>query len=180
VASIATIRDLTKALIGSAKGEGRLKRVTSDLEKFFKILFSQEEIKNVLGSSVYKTEERKLIVEDIGKELGFDEISVNFLNLTIELGKFKDLVESQEPFMQKIGKATGKVRAEVITAASLSKADLQRINEALNKLVEKDVELVLKVDPEILGGVITRVEDKVFDGSVKAQLESLRRALSTP
>lgn len=180
MASIATLRDLTTALIESAKEEGRLEKISSDLEEFFEILYSQEEIKNALGSSVYKAEERKSIVSDIGKELRFDEIIVNFLNLAIELDRFKALVKSQEPFMQKITEASGRVKAEVIMSVKPSEADLQRIKEALSKLVEKDVELVLKVDPEILGGVITKVGDKLFDGSVKGQLESLRRALSTP
>jgi F-type H+-transporting ATPase subunit delta len=179
MASIATLRDLTRALIESAKEEGKLERITSDLEKFFEILSSQEEIKNALGSSVYKAEERKSVVGDIGNELGFDGITVNFLNLAIELDRIKALVRSREPFMERIRKASGRVKAEVIMPVNPSEADLQRIKEALNKFVEKDVEVVLKVDPEILGGVITRFEDKVFDGSVKAQLERLRRALST-
>lgn len=178
MASVATLRDLTEALIGSAKEEGRLERVTSDLENFFKILSSQEEIKNALGSSVYKTEERKLIVGDIGRELGFDDITVNFLNLAIELDRVKALIKSHELFMQKIRKASGRVKAEVIVSVNPSEADLQRIKEALNMLVEKDVELTLKIDPEILAGVIAKVGDRVFDGSIKTQLERIRRALS--
>lgn len=179
MASVVALRDLTEALIGSAKEEERLDRVTSDLESFFKILSSQEGIKNALGSSVYKAEERKLIVGDIGKELGFDDITVNFLNLAIELDRFKALIRSQEPFMQKIRKASGRVKAEVIVSTNPSEADLQRIKEALNKLVEKDVELTLKIDPEILAGVIAKVGDRVFDGSIKTQLERIRRTLST-
>jgi F-type H+-transporting ATPase subunit delta len=110
--------------------------------------------------------------------LGFDEITVNFLNLAIELDRFKTLVKSQEPFMQKVRKASGRVRAEVVMPVNPSEADLRRIKEALNKLVERDVELTLKIDPEILGGVVAKVEDKVFDGSVRTQLERIRRALS--
>lgn len=179
MASIAKLRDLTEALIESAKEGGRLERITFDLEKFFEVLSSQKEIKNALGSPVYKVEERKSIISDIGKELGFDEMTVNFLNVAIELDRFKALVKSQEPFMQKIRKASGRVKAEVIMPVNPSEADLQRIKEALNKLVEKDVELTLKIDPEILGGVVAKVEDKVFDGSVKTQLERIRRVLST-
>ncbi len=178
MASIATLRDLTEAFIESARDEGKLERITSDLEKFFEFLSSQKEIKSALGSSVYKVEERKSIISDMGKELGFDEITVNFLNLAIELDRFKTLVKSQEPFMQKIRKASGRVRAEVVMPVNPSETDLRRIKEALNRLVEKDVELTLKIDPEILGGVVTKVEDKVFDGSVRTQLERIRRALS--
>lgn len=181
MASIATLRDLTEALIESAKKEeGKLERITSDLEKFFEILSSQEEIKNALGTSVYKAQERKSVVGDIGNELRFDSITVNFLNLTIELDRFKALVKSRETFMQKIRKASGRVKAEIIMSMDPSETDLQRIKEALHKLVEKDVELALKIDPGILGGVIAKVEDRVFDGSIKTQLEGIQRALSTP
>lgn len=177
--SVTTLRDLTAALIEVAKEEGRLEKVTSDLDEFFKILSSQKEIKNALGSPIFKTEERKLMVSDIGKELGFDEITINFLNLVIEIGRFKALVKSQVPFMQRIRKASGRVRAEVITSVKPSDVDLGRIKEVLNRLVEKDVELTIKVDPGILGGVIAKVEDKVFDGSIRTQLERIRRTLST-
>ncbi|MER3447493.1 MAG: ATP synthase F1 subunit delta [Candidatus Dadabacteria bacterium] len=179
MASVITLRDLTEALIEVAKEGAILEKVTSDLEKFFKIISSQEEIKNALGSPVYKTEEKKSIVVDIGNELGFDEITVNFLNLVIEVGRFKALVKSQGPFMQRIKRASGRVKAEVITSVTPSDADLQKIKEALNRLVEKDVELTLKVDPGILGGVIAKVEDRVFDGSIRTQLERIRRTLST-
>jgi F-type H+-transporting ATPase subunit delta len=179
MASVATLRDLIEALIGSAEEGGDLDKVASDLEGFFQILSSQEEVRNILGSSVYGTDERKLIIGDIGDKFGFDKLTVNFLNLAIELGKFKGLIKFEELFTRKIRKAAGRVKAEVITAVNPSEMDLQRVKEALDRLLEKDVEVRLKVDPEILGGVIARIEDKVFDGSIKTQLERIRRVLSS-
>lgn len=176
--SVATLRDLMEALIESARGEGKLEKIAFDLERFFKIFSCQEELRDILGSSVYDTGERKAIAIDIGERAGFDKLTINFISLAIELGKFKPLVKSEEPLMRKFRKASGKVRAEITMAANPSESDLDRIKEAISKLTEKDVELILKVDPTILGGIIAKVEDKVFDGSIKNQLERIRNVLS--
>ena len=178
MASIATLRDLTEALLQASKEEGKLDNVASDLEGFLKLLSSQDEVRNILGSSVYDVNVRKEIVSGIGEKVGFDKLTINFLNLVIELGKFKALVKSEAPFMQKIRKASGKVKAEVTVAVNPSQENLDRIKERLNNLMEKEVEITVKVDPSILGGVIAKVEDKVFDGSIKTQLERIRRILS--
>ena len=178
MASVATLRDLTEALLQASKEEGKLDSVTSDLERFLGLLSSQDEVRNILGSSVYDINVRKEIVSGIGEKVGFDNLTLNFLKLVIELGKFKALVKSEGPFMQKIRKASGKVKAEVTVAEYPSQENLDRIKERLNKLMEKDVEITVKVDPSILGGVIAKVEDKVFDGSIKTQLERIRRILS--
>jgi len=42
----------------------------------------------------------------------------------------------------------------------------------------QEVEVSSKVDPEIIGGIIAKVEDRVFDGSIKTQLEKIRGVLS--
>lgn len=176
--SVATLRDLMEALIESAKEEGKLDKIAYDLAEFFKILSNQGEIRDILGSPVYDTEEREAIASDIGERADFDKLTINFICLAIELGKFKSLVRSEEPLMRKIRKASGKVRAEITMVASPSESDLNRIREAISRLTQSDVEVIVKVDPTILGGIIAKVEDKVFDGSIKSQLERIRSALS--
>jgi F-type H+-transporting ATPase subunit delta len=178
MASIATLRDLTEALIESAREEGKLDTVTSDLEDFFKLISDTEEVRNILWSSTFELQERKGIIEDIGRKKGYDKLTVNFLTVVIELDKFKSLVKSEETVIQKLRKASGKLRAEVIMATQPTESDLARIKEALVKAVGQDVEVTSKVDPAIIGGIITKVEDKVFDGSIKTQLERVRNVLT--
>lgn len=178
MASIATLRDLTEALIESAGEEGKLDRVTSDMEDFFSLIAGSEEVRNILWSSTYDLSERKGIVEDLSTKRGYDKQTVNFLNLVLELDKFKSLIKSEQTFIQKLRKATGRLRAEVIMATQPTESDLERIKGALTKVIGQDVEITSKVDPSIIGGIITKVEDKVFDGSIKTQLERVRHALT--
>lgn len=178
MASIATLRDLTEALIESAREEGKLDTVTSNLEDFFRLISDAEEVRNILWSSTFELRERKGIIEDIGSKKGYDKLTVNFLDVVIELDKFKSLVKSEETVIQKLRKASGKLRAEVIMATEPTESDLARIKEAIVKAVGQDVEVTSKVDPGIIGGIITKVEDKVFDGSIKTQLERVRNVLT--
>ncbi len=177
MASIATLRDLTEALIESAGEEGKLDRITSDMEDFFALIAANEEVRNILWSSTFDLSERKGIVQDLSTKKDYDKQTVNFLDLVLELDKFKSLVKSEQTFIQKLRKATGKLRAEVIMATQPSDSDLARIKAALTKVIGQDVEITSKIDPSIIGGIITKVEDKVFDGSIKTQLERVRHAL---
>lgn len=180
MATFATLRDLTDALIETAKKEDKLKEVTTDIISFFKIISTSDELKNILSSSAYKINERKQLVKDIADRYGFEEITKNFISLVLELRKFEVLLTSQEPIIRKLRKVSGTVMAEITSAEPLSDSDLKRIEETLIKLTGSEIEVVTNVDPGILGGIITKIEDRVYDGSLKTQLERIRGALTTP
>lgn len=178
MASIATLRDLSEALIESAKQENKLDKITSDVEDFFAVISSTAELKNVLGSSTYELKEREEVTRDIASKRGYDTLTTNFLSLVLELDKFKSLLNSEQTFIQKLRKASGKIKAEVIMATSPSEEDLSKIKAKLIQVMGQEVDVAARVDPGIIGGVIAKVEDKVFDGSIKTQLERIRGVLS--
>jgi len=72
--------------------------------------------------------------------------------------------------------AVGRVRVLVTTAQPLDEAALKSLKEKLQNLFKKDVAITSKVDATILGGLIVRVGDMVFDGSVDGQLNLLKKA----
>lgn len=178
MASIATLRDLTEALTESAREEGKLDKVTSDLEDFFRVLGSGGEVKNILWSSTFEFGERKGIINDISSKRGYDKLTENFLVLAIELDKLKSLIKSEQTVLRKLRKASGKILAEVVLASEPSDAELARIREALEKAAGGGIDITTKVDPSIVGGIIAKVEDRVFDGSIKTQLERIKGVLT--
>ncbi|MGQ0793143.1 MAG: ATP synthase F1 subunit delta [Deltaproteobacteria bacterium] len=173
--TVATLRDIIEALVASSKESGKLDTVASDMETVFRSL--AEDIKNVLGSSVYETADKQAIVGDIGAKLGLDNLTVNFLSLAVELGKFKALMKSEETFMRRLRRASGKVKVEITAAKSLTDIEIDRIGQAFRKLTGREVETSVAVDPRILGGIIAKVENRVYDGSIRNQLEKIRAAL---
>jgi F-type H+-transporting ATPase subunit delta len=178
MASIATLRDLSEALVQSAKEENKLDKITSDIEDFYSILSVSPELKNVLWSSTYDLKEREGVTTDIASKRGYDRLTSNFLGVVLELGKFKSLLNSEQTFVQKLRKASGKIKAEIVMATNPSEEDLSKVKAKLSEVMGQEVEVTSKVDPQIIGGIIAKVEDKVFDGSIKTQLERIRGILS--
>ena len=72
---------------------------------------------------------------------------------------------------------TGQVEAEVTTAAPMPEKYYLELQKVLEKVTGKKVVVVRKQDPSIIAGVITRVGDKVFDGSVRNRLTELKEQL---
>ncbi len=67
--------------------------------------------------------------------------------------------------------------AEVRSAVPLSDADIERLREALSRATKKNVEVKVVVDPEVLGGIVTRMGDLVIDGTVRHRLDQLREQI---
>jgi len=180
MASVATLRDLIEALVEAAGGEGdgRLTAVIRDLNRFFDYMRSEDVLRKTLSTTAYDASERKAVVGDIAERAGFDDLSANFLGLVVEYGKLKALLEGEEPLMRKLRRASGVVSAEITLAEEPSGEDLARIREALAKQGQRDVEVIVKVDPNILGGVVAKVEDRLYDGSLRTQLATIKGNLS--
>ncbi|MGH7885876.1 MAG: ATP synthase F1 subunit delta [Thermodesulfobacteriota bacterium] len=178
MATIATLRDLIDALIESAKEEKKLGEVTSNLELFYGFIFSNEELKDILSNTIFDVEERKSVVKEICAKSSLSNLTGGFLSLVVEMGKFKAFLNSKELVIGKLKEAAGKISAELITAEELASSDFEKIKEAISKATGKEVEILVKVDPSIIGGMIAKVEDRVYDSSIKTQLERMRGVLS--
>ena len=82
-------------------------------------------------------------------------------------------------FHQLLNERIGVVQAEVTLAKALDKATQDRLVSRLETLTGKKVVLQFQADPSLLGGVITRIGDTIYDGSIRQQLELIKVRLST-
>jgi len=65
----------------------------------------------------------------------------------------------------------------VTTAVPLDEDEQAQVRERVAALIGKQVEMRLRVDPDIIGGIVVRVEDNLIDGSVRTQLHQLRQRM---
>ena len=70
------------------------------------------------------------------------------------------------------------VSAEVTTAAPLAEARAAELAERLSRATGRTVKMTTRVDPSIIGGIVTRIGSTVYDGSVAAQLQAIRQRLA--
>ncbi len=88
------------------------------------------------------------------------------------------LDEIREAFELLLDERMGFVRAEVTSAAPLDQQRSAGLESELSNLTGKRMRLRFAVDPELLGGVVARIGSTVYDGSLRGQLQQLRRQLT--
>jgi F-type H+-transporting ATPase subunit delta len=102
---------------------------------------------------------------------------VNFLRTLLEARKLPFLGDMVAAYGRMVDEATGRVRGEALTPMPLADSDLEALTSALSRATEKEVILEARTDPSLLGGVLARVGNLVFDGSIRSQLQRMRETL---
>jgi F-type H+-transporting ATPase subunit delta len=102
---------------------------------------------------------------------------VLFLQALVKRGRHRVLREIAHEYMELLDEKLDRVRAGVTLARKPDEKLQRTIQELLSRQLEKQVIASYSVDPEILGGAIIRVGDRVFDGSLRRRMTKLRRQL---
>ena len=107
----------------------------------------------------------------------FNQERSNFLKLLV-LGNRTGLIsEIRAQFQALVDDAEGRIELDVVVASKLSGDDEQAINRELAGKMGREVKVNVRVDPEIIGGLIIRKGDHVVDGSVRRRLAEMREEL---
>lgn len=178
MASIAELRDLVGALVESAREKQKLEKVTDEIASFLDLLKRSKELRSSLTNTVFDDDERRRIISDICDESNFEDITKNFILLTLEFDCFNELYSKRSVIVDRLKKAAGKIQAHIITATSLSDSELETIKNTISGSTGKDVEIETSVDPSLIAGMIAKVENNVFDNSVRSRLNKIKSVLS--
>ena len=166
-----------RALYDLGREEGLQEKFLGDMEAIVSILASSNEFKGIMESPLYDIILKKRILGKIITEVKLTKYTENFFNILLEKDRFVYLESILDAYRVILDEASGRVRAVVTSAMELDKVQVERISEALKKVVKKDVDLDLSIDPSLIGGLIAEVEGMVYDGSVKTQIARLKQSL---
>jgi F-type H+-transporting ATPase subunit delta len=140
-------------------------------------LDASPELKDVLSNPVYSRDQRREIVRGIAKAAKLDAEPSNLLFLLGDRNRLAALGAIVATFRNLADQKLGRLRAQVTSAVPLDDASVKALAEKLSKATKSQIIVERAVDPDLLGGVVARVGSLVFDGSIKSQLEALRREL---
>lgn len=140
-------------------------------------LYSAEELSELFKNPKFDTTARKRVLAELLKRVMVSPICRNFLFLLVDRNRIGILPEIVAAFHGLADDRAGRVRAQVTVARRLSEPDVARLRTVLQKSTGKQVVVEQLEDPTILGGIITKIDDKIYDGSIRAQLERLRSEL---
>ena len=148
-----------------------------ELESVIDLMTKAPELGRVLAHPGIKLENRKNVLREVIKRFALSKLVVNFLNILLDKRRILLLPQILNEFRSMSDEVAGVVRAKVTAAFPLNDAHRSRLAMVLSKLTGKRVVLDEEVDLALIGGLVTRIEGRVYDGSVKTQLDQLRSNL---
>lgn len=167
-----------KALFGLAQEAGTVEPVRAELDRVTEAMATVPTLADVLVLPMYPAAERRAALQGLAGPLGLSPLLTHFLSFLIDQRRTRDLAVIHEDYVRLAEEAAGRVHGEVVSATLLDPAQLARIRAALARRMGRELDLAIRVDPDLLGGLVARVGDLVFDGSLRTQLAQLRAQLT--
>ena len=168
-------RPYAQAAFNLAQAAADLK-IWSDMLQLMVIVAEEPGMKGLIGNPSVKREQLVELIIDICAD-NLNEAGKNFLRVLAENKRLNVLVEIAALYERQRAEAEKSVDAQVVSAFTLSEAQLAQFAEALKKRLGRNVNLVAKLDESIIGGAIVQAGDLVIDGSITGQLDKLSYAL---
>lgn len=158
---------------------GQHEAVERELEQFGQLLDGNRELSAFYEDPAVGAARKKAATSQLLARLGFCKTADNFIHVLVERNRMGHFNEVLQAFRQAIRDRLGIVEVGVTTSTEISQALREQLSRAMEQASGKRVQLRFRIDPQILGGVIARVGDTIYDGSVRQQLQQMKERLST-
>lgn len=171
------VRRYAAALFRAAQRTGMIDAVESDLGLVSYVFETSPGLWDAIRSPVVGSDKKHQVLREVldGK---VQPITLDYLGLLVDKRREEAVVQTQEEYVALANEARGLVEADVTTAVDLDPGDEARLRDKLGRLTGKQVRLRKTVEPEIMGGVIVKIGDRVIDGSIRGRLAALKEKLS--
>ena len=172
------IRGYAEALFSVASAEGALGAVEDELFAFAKAVEQNTPLRDALVDPSLPAENRKGVVRDLLGERA-NPLTVTLVGFIVDAGRAKDLGKIVQAMTVMAADQRQHEVAEVRTAVALTQEQRERIAVALAQATGREIEVKVVVDPSVVGGVVARVGDEVFDGSIASRLAEAKQQLGS-
>ena len=172
------VRGYAQALFSVAEAEDALGAVGDELFSFAKALEQNTPLRQALTDPALPVENKKAAIREI---LGdrTHPLTAALLGLVVESGRAREIAHIVEGLAALAAERRQNALAEVRTAVPLSEQQREQIAQALSRATGRSIEVKAVVDPTVIGGVLARVGDEVFDGSIRTRLSDAKQHLGS-
>jgi F-type H+-transporting ATPase subunit delta len=167
-----------RALFELALDAKSVDAVKADIEQFAAMMAESADLTRLVRSPVYGAEERSRALAAVLARAGIGGLAANFLMFVTANRRLFSIGEMIRDFRKLVARWKGEVTAEVTAAEKLSDAHLEAIKSALKSITgEKSVDLHVKIDPAIIGGLTVKLGSRMVDSSLRSKLNAIKHAM---
>lgn len=170
-------RRYSVALADVVSKSGEASEVQNELRQFQQMMEESPALGQALANPAVAFDQKYRLVETLIARTNPRPATANFLRILLKNQRISDLAVINERFAAVLDERAGMIAAEVTTAKPLSDVQKHILSQRLTAATGKKVNLKFHLDENIIGGVVTRIGSTVFDGSVKTQLENLKKEM---
>ncbi len=176
--NVSIARRYARALLDVATEAGRADAVSEQVSTFASLIADNRELGDMLFNPAYTREQRLGVVESLIRASGpLEPVLVNTLRLLVDRNRLVYLSDIARLYRDMADAQAGRLRGHVTSAVPLSLDTVQKLSDTLRTLTQRSVVLEPRVDPSVIGGVSAQVGSLLYDGTLRTQLEQMRREL---
>ena len=154
-------------------------KTLAETQQISALVRENRDLREVWEAPSIPAEQKRAVLDGIVKKAGISHPVRNFVAVIMDKGRMRFLSEIVDQFGQELNQRLGFADAEITTTRDLSAEERSELERDLAQVTGKKIKARYDQDQNILGGAIARVGSTVFDGSVKGQLERIRKQLVT-
>jgi F-type H+-transporting ATPase subunit delta len=165
------------ALFELALDEKAVDGVRAELEKFQALLDANPDLNRLVRSPAFTGEEQARALGAVLEQAGIGGLTAKFLQLVASNRRLFAVRDMIKAYRALVARHKGEVSAEVTVAEELSDKHRDALAAALKSVTGKEVDLAIKVEPAIIGGLIVKLGSRLVDSSLRTKLNAIKHAM---
>ncbi len=177
--SVQTVaRRYASALADVVLQRGEAGEVQEELVVWANMLQANRNLADVFANPTIALDQKRKVLKRLIELSKPRDTTANFLKVLLQNQRLTELDEINKRFTQVLDERAGLVAATVTTARPIPAEVHDRLQTALASLTGKKVRIDFVTDPDLIGGVVTRIGSTVYDGSVRNQLQQIQERMA--
>jgi F-type H+-transporting ATPase subunit delta len=164
-------------LFDLARETNAIDAVKADLERFDALVAESADLNRLVRSPVFSADEQLRALSAVLDKTGIGGLAAKFLKLVTTNRRLFAVRDMVRAYREMVAKHKGEAIAEVTVAEPLKDEHLDALRSALKSVSGKDVDLAIKVDPAIIGGLVVKLGSRMVDTSLRTKLNAIRHAM---
>ena len=177
----AVAKRYARAAIAAAldlEGAAGVEKLAHSITSFRALYDTTVELRDLLANPALKAD-RDTVLGTVLDKIGASKTAIKLIQLMANRDRIGVLGDLADEIESEADQRAGRLRAHVTSSMPLDEGKVTRLKAALHKRFNRDIVVDVKVDPELLGGLVCKVGDLTLDSSLKRQIELLRDQLGT-
>jgi F-type H+-transporting ATPase subunit delta len=171
-------RRYASALADVVLERGEAREVQEELTAWERLFASSENLREVFRNPTIGLDQKRAVLNKLIERTRPRPTTVNFLKVLLQNQRLTNLDAINRKFAEVLDVRGGMVAATVTTARSVPADAQQQLHATLSNLTSSNVRVNFATDPELIGGLVTRIGSTVYDGSVRNHLQQIKEKMA--